>query len=62
MNAKTPVTMDLPRTMLGVLSIGMLIAASFRVLLPFLTAMIPAPHPPRSECGAGMVYRMPRTR
>jgi predicted PurR-regulated permease PerM len=40
MNAKTPVTMDLPRTMLGVLAIGMLIAASFWILLPFLTAIL----------------------
>ena len=40
MNAKSPVTMDLTRTMLGVLFIGTLIAASFWILLPFLTAIL----------------------
>jgi predicted PurR-regulated permease PerM len=40
MNAKIPVTMDLTRTMLGVLFIGTLIAASFWILLPFLTAIL----------------------
>src|SRR4030067_338023 len=40
MNAKTPVTMDLTRTILGVLFIGTLIAASFWILLPFLTAIL----------------------
>src|SRR4030067_1137007 len=40
MNAKTPVTMDLTRTILGGLFIGPLIAASFWILLPFLTAIL----------------------
>jgi len=40
MNTKIPVTMDLTRTMLGVLFIGALIAASFWILLPFLTAIL----------------------
>jgi len=40
MNAKTPVTMELTRTILGVLFIGTLIAASFWILLPFLTAIL----------------------
>jgi len=40
MDAKIPVTMDLTRTMLGVLFIGALIAASFWILLPFLTAIL----------------------
>jgi predicted PurR-regulated permease PerM len=40
MNAKPPVTMDLTRTILGVLFIGALIAASFWILLPFLSAIL----------------------
>ena len=40
MNAKIPVTMDLTRTILAVLFIGALIAASFWILLPFLSAIL----------------------
>jgi len=40
MNAKMPVTMDLTRTILAVLFIGALIAASFWILLPFLSAIL----------------------
>src|SRR5512134_5746 len=40
MNAKPPVTMDLTRTILGALFIGTLIAASFWILLPFLSAIL----------------------
>src|SRR4030042_6532576 len=40
MNAKSPVTLDLTRTLLGALFIGTLIAASFWILLPFLTAIL----------------------
>ena len=39
-NAKIPVTMDLTRTILAVLFIGALIAASFWILLPFLSAIL----------------------
>ena len=40
MNAKIPATMDLTRTILAVLFIGALIAASFWILLPFLSAIL----------------------
>ena len=40
MNAKIPVKMDLTRTILAVLFIGALIAASFWILLPFLSAIL----------------------
>jgi predicted PurR-regulated permease PerM len=40
MNAKTPVTMDLTRTVLAVLFIGVLIAACSWILLPFLYALL----------------------
>lgn len=40
MNAKTAATMDLTRTILSVLFIGALIAASFWMLLPFLIAIL----------------------
>ena len=40
MNAKIPETMDLTRTILAVLFIGALIAASFWILLPFLSAIL----------------------
>jgi len=40
MNAKPPGTMDLTRTVLGVLFIGTLIAATFWILLPFLSAIL----------------------
>src|SRR3974390_2010800 len=36
----TPTTLDIPRTMLAVLFIGLLIAASLWILSPFLTALI----------------------
>jgi predicted PurR-regulated permease PerM len=40
MNEKTTVATDLTRTMLRVLFIGMLIAATFWILMPFLTAIL----------------------
>jgi predicted PurR-regulated permease PerM len=40
MRTNLPVTRDLTHTMLAVLSIGLLIIASFLVLLPFLTSMV----------------------
>ena len=40
MNAKTPDTMGLTRTMLAVLFIGALIAACSWILLPFLTSFL----------------------
>ncbi|MBP2685237.1 MAG: hypothetical protein H6Q81_142 [Deltaproteobacteria bacterium] len=40
MNEKTTLATDLTRTMLRVLFIGMLIAATFWILMPFLTAIL----------------------
>jgi len=40
MNEKTPATSDLTRTILAVLFIGALIAGSFWILLPFLSAIL----------------------